>query len=284
MGFLLRIFSKNAFFVFFLFLQIIALVLIFSKNAMQQSWLAGQTAAFNSWVSGYIDEGVSYLKLKQINEDLVAQNKALMTELYGKKGLKNPVFRKVHDTLGGGQIYTFVDGDIVFNSINRRDNYFTINRGKRDGVLPQMGVIAPRGIAGIVINSTDSYSLVKSVLSVNKTRINAALKNSGYFGTLTWRGDNSRIMHLADIPKYVSLKVGDTIITDGKSAIFPKGVMIGTVAGYNVDNKTGFWDISVELSEKMGALSKIFVVKNLKRAEVQKIQDTMQAVIKKEND
>lgn len=284
MGFLLRLFSKNALFVFFIFLQIIALVLIFSKNAMQQSWIAGQSAAMNSWVSGYIDEGVSYLKLKQINEDLVAQNKALMTQLYGKEGGKNPVFRKVHDTLGGGQIYTFVDGEIVFNSINRRNNYFTINRGRRDGVLPQMGVMAPKGIAGIVINSTESYALVQSVLSVNKIRINASLKNSGYFGTLTWNGDNSRVMHLADIPKYVALKVGDTVVTDGKSAIFPKGVMIGTIAGYSVDNKTGFWDISVELSEKMGALSKVFVVKNLKKAEVQRIQDTLQTVIKKEND
>lgn len=251
---------------------------------MQKSWIVGQTSAFNSWVSGYIDEGVSYLRLKQINEDLVAQNKALMTQLYGKNGAKNPLFRKVHDTIGGGQIYTFVDGDIVFNSINRRNNYFTINRGKRDGVYPQMGVIAPKGIAGIVINSTDSYSLVQSILSVNKIRINAALKNTGFFGTLTWNGDDSRIMHLADIPKYVSLKVGDTIVTDGKSAIFPKGIMIGTIAGYSVDNKTGFWDISVELSEKMGALSKVYVVKNLKKAEVQKIQDTMQAVIKKEHD
>ena len=284
MGFLLRLFSKNALFVFFIFLQIIALVLIFSKNAMQQSWIAGQSAALNSWVSGYIDEGVSYLKLKQINEDLVTQNKALMVELYGKQGAKNPMFRKVHDTLGGGQIYTFVDGEIVFNSINRRNNYFTINRGRRDGVFPQMGVMAPKGIAGIVINSTDSYALVQSVLSVSKIRINAALKNSGYFGTLSWTGENSRVMHLADIPKYVALKVGDTVVTDGKSAIFPKGVMIGTIAGYSVDNKTGFWDISVELSEKMGSLSKVYVVKNLKKAEVQKIQDTMQAVIKKEND
>jgi rod shape-determining protein MreC len=74
------------------------------------------------------------------------------------------------------------------------------------------------------------------------------------------------------------------VVTDGKSAIFPKGVMVGTIAGYSVDNKTGFWDISVELSEKMGTLNKVYVVKNLKKAEVQKIQDTLQTVIKKEND
>lgn len=282
MGFLLRLFSKNGLFVFFLFLQLTALVLIFSRNSMQQSWISGQTAAFNSWVSGYIDEGTSYLKLKQINEQLVAQNKVLMEQVYGKNPSAIPNFRKVHDTIGGGQIYTFVDGEIVFNSINRKDNYFTINRGRRDGVLPQMGVMAPKGIAGIVINSTNSYALVQSVLSLNKIKINASLKKSGYFGTLTWKGEDSRIMHLADVPKYVPLQIGDTVVTDGKSAIFPQGIMIGKVAGYEVDSKTGFWDISVELSEKMGNLSKIYVVKNLKKAEVQKIQDTLQATINKE--
>lgn len=284
MGFLMRLFSKNGLLLFFILLQIVAFVLIFTRNTMQQSWIAAQSAAFNSWISGYIDEGTSYLKLKQINEQLVAQNKALMVELYGKDALKIPQFRKVHDTLGGGQIYTFVDGEIVFNSINRKDNYFTINRGRRDGVDAKMGVMAPKGIAGIVINTTDSYALVQSVLSVNKIRINAALKNSDYFGTLSWRGENSRIMHLADIPKYVPLKVGDTVVTDGKSAIFPRGVMIGRVSGYEVDSKTGFWDISVELSEKMGTLSKIYVVKNLKKAEVERIQDTLQTTIKREDD
>ena len=282
MGFLLRLFSKNSLFVFFIFLQIIAIVLIFSRNSMQQSWVAGQSAAFNSWVSGYIDEGASYLKLKQTNDQLVAQNKSLMEQLYGKENTGNPQFRKVHDTIGGGQIYTFVDGELVFNSINRKDNYFTINRGKRDGVLPKMGVMAPGGIAGIVINTTDSYSLVQSILSVNKIKINASLKKSGYFGTLTWRGDDSRMMHLSDVPKYVPLQVGDTIVTDGKSAIFPQGVMIGRVSGFEVDSKTGFWDIAVELSEKMGKLNKIYVVKNLKKAEVRKIEDTLQATLKRE--
>lgn len=283
MGFLLRLFSKNGLFVFFIFLQIFALVLIFSRNSMQQSWIAGQTAAFNSTVSGYIDEGTSYLKLKQTNEQLVAQNKQLMEQLYGRQQGNYPVFRKVHDTVGGGQIYTFVDGDIVYNSINRKDNYFTINRGRLQGVGPKMGVIAPKGIAGIVVNTTDNYALVQSVLSTNKIKINAALKKSGYFGTLSWRGENSRLMHLSDIPKYVPLKVGDTVVTDGKSAIFPQGIMIGRIAGYEVDTKTGFWDISVELSETMGNISKIYVVKNLKKAEVRKIEDTLKAAMERDD-
>ena len=280
MGFLIRLFSKNGLFLFFLFLQLIAVTLIFSRNSMQQSFAAGQATAFNAWVSGYIDQGTSYLKLKQINEDLVAQNKALMAQVYGKGQSGNPQFRRVTDTIGGGQIYTFVDADIVNNSITRNDNYFTIDRGKRHGVFPKMGVIAPNGIAGIVVNTTNNYALVQSVLSVNKIKINAALKNTGYFGTLTWKGDNSRTMHLADIPKYVPLKVGDTVLTDGKSSIFPQGIMIGRIAGYEVDSKTGYWDISVELNQKMGNLQKVFVVRNLKKLELKQIQDTLDATIK----
>ena len=283
MGALLRFFSKNALFVFFIFLQLVAIVLIFSKNTMQQSFIAARTAAFNSWISGYIDEGTSYLKLKQINEGLVTQNKALMLQLYGKNKVDKPSFRRVYDTIGGGQIYTFVDGEVVFNSINRRDNYYTINRGSRQGVSSKMGVIAPKGIAGIVINTTDNYSLVQSILSVNKIKISAALKKSGYFGTLSWKGDDTRTMTLSDIPKYVPLKVGDSVVTDGKSSIFPAGIMVGTIAGYEVDSKTGFWDISVELSEKIGKLSTVYVVRNLKKSEVQKIDDTLKAQIKKDD-
>ncbi|MDY3537322.1 rod shape-determining protein MreC [Riemerella anatipestifer] len=283
MGYLLRFFSKNALFVFFVFLQIVALFLIFTRNSMQQSFLAGQVASFNSWVSGYIDEGANYLKLKQINDELVEQNKALMEQVYGKNYKSVPRNIGVKDVDKNSQIYHIIDADVMSNTIIRRDNYFTINRGKNQGVQSKMGVIASNGVAGIVINSMNNYSIVQSVLSVNKMRVNAALKNTGYFGTLTWRGDDSRVMHLSDIPKYVPIKVGDTVVTDGKSDVFPAGVSIGTIAGFQVDTKTGFWDISVELGQDMGNVKKVFVVKNLQKVELQQVQDSLNAVIKRDD-
>jgi len=135
-----------------------------------------------------------------------------------------------------------------------------------------MGVISPRGVLGIVINTTDNYALVQSILSTKKIKISASIKSSGYFGTLSWKGKDSRIMNLSDIPKYVNIKLGDTIITDGKSSIFPKGIMIGKIADFRIDPETGFWDVSVELNEKMGTIQKVFVVNNLKRIELKQIQ------------
>ena len=277
MGNILRFLSKNTTFLFFLILQCISIALIFSKNVMQKSWLAGQVATFNAWVSGYIDVGSSYLKLKEINEGLTRQNKALMEQLYGKEYRTLARTINMNDSIKGGQVYQLIDGEVINNSINRKNNYFTINRGSLQGVRDNMAVITPEGIAGIVINTTQNYALVQSILSVDKIKINASLKKSNYFGTLSWNGEDTRIMHLSDIPKYVPIKVGDTIITDGKSALFPRGKMIGTISGYEVNSQTGFWDISVELSEKMGQLNKIFVVKNLKKNLIKPIQDSLRA-------
>lgn len=283
MSVLWRFLAKNGLLTFFVFLQMVSITLIFTKNAMQRSFVAANVSAFNSWVSEYIDEGASYLKLKQVNEDLMAQNKLLMQQLYGKNVTAVPKNIIVKDTLNQGQSYTIIDADIVQNSINRSNNYFTINRGKAHGIEAKMGVIAPQGVAGIVVSTTRNYALVQSVLSTKNIKINASLKNSDYFGTLVWDGEDTRIMHLSDIPKYVPIEVGDTIITDGKSSVFPKGIMIGRVAGYEVDTKTGYWDISVELSQKMGQAQKVFVVKNLKKEELKEIEEVLEETIKEDD-
>jgi len=272
MNFLIRLFAKNGFLIFFIFLQTLAMILIFRKNSMQQTFIAAKSSALVATAYSYINEGADYLKLKKINEELVLHNKILLSELYGGTYSGEPKPVKVNKYNDGEQSYTFIDADIIFNSITRSENYFTINRGKNHGVSPEMGVISPRGVLGIVISTTDNYALVQSILSTQKIRISASIKSSGYFGTLSWKGDDSRVMNLSDIPKYVEIKQGDTIITDGKSSIFPKGIMIGKVTHYGIDPKTGFWDISVELNERMGTVQKAYVVHNLRREEIKQIQ------------
>ena len=188
LSFVWRFLERNSLGTFFVFLQLVSVVLIFSRNSMQRSFVAAHASAFNAFVSGYIDEGASYFRLKQVNEDLTAQNKMLMQQLYGKKKSAEAKFVHVDNTLTEGQSYSVMDAEIIQNSINRNNNYFTINRGRNHGVEPQMGVIAPQGIAGIVINTTANYALVQSVLSVNNIKINTSLKKSDFFGTLTWDG------------------------------------------------------------------------------------------------
>lgn len=125
-----------------------------------------------------------------------------------------------------------------------------------------MGVISKKGIAGQVFKVFDNYSLVMSVLN-SKIRINSKFKNNEYFGTLLWMSDDPRLMHMYDIPKYVNIEIGDTLETVN-SMIFPEGILIGMVAGKNIDKKTGNWDLSIELFQEIARLSHVNVVRKIR--------------------
>ena len=99
LSFVWRFLERNSLGAFFVFLQLVSVVLIFSRNSMQCSFVAAHASAFNAFVSGYIDEGASYFRLKQVNEDLTAQNKMLMQQLYGKKKSAEAKFVHVDNTL-----------------------------------------------------------------------------------------------------------------------------------------------------------------------------------------
>ncbi len=53
-----------------------------------------------------------------------------------------------------------------------------------------MGVINSLGIVGIIDNVSKNYATVISILNT-KSKINAKIKHSDHFGTLTWDGKNT---------------------------------------------------------------------------------------------
>ena len=62
LSFVWRFLERNSLGTFFVFLQLVSVVLIFSRNSMQRSFVAAHASAFNAFVSGYIDEGASYFR------------------------------------------------------------------------------------------------------------------------------------------------------------------------------------------------------------------------------
>jgi len=92
------------------------------------------------------------------------------------------------------------------------------------------------------------------------------LKNSNHFGTLVWNGEDYNILQLIDIPRQAHIKEGDTIITGGKSAIFPEGITIGTIKDFNFENNQ-YQNINIVLFNDMSAIGYVQIVKNLERIE-----------------
>jgi rod shape-determining protein MreC len=134
-----------------------------------------------------------------------------------------------------------------------------------------MAVINSKGVIGITDESSNNYTRVKSILNYNSS-INARLKNTNYFGSLTWNGKNYNIVQLEDIPRQAPLQVGDTIETDGKSSIFPEGILIGEIVNINRNNTTNT-SVDIQLFNDMSNLGYVNVIKNLHKEEIQSLEN-----------
>ena len=133
-----------------------------------------------------------------------------------------------------------------------------------------MGVIGPKGIIGIVNQTSSGYASVLSILNQD-IKINAKFKGSDVFGSLYWTGESPNKMQLADISVINSVKTGDTLVTGGMSSYFPEGIIIGTVYEVERPNNGGYYFITVELINNMTDLNYVYVIGNKNKTEINEL-------------
>jgi rod shape-determining protein MreC len=101
----------------------------------------------------------------------------------------------------------------------------------------------------------------------SQTKINAKIKKSHHYGSLSWNGKNFTKVLLEDLPIQANIKKGDTIISGGKSIFFPEGIPIGTISDFKIDNKA-YNSITINLFTDMSALYNVYIVKNNQKEEL----------------
>ena len=155
--------------------------------------------------------------------------------------------------------------------IIRQENYITLNRGVEDGLQPDMAVVADRGIAGYVMNCSDHFAVCMSVLN-RGFKTSGKIKGTDYFGSVSWDGASYEYVMLTEIAKYAQIHVGDTIVTTSHSSRFPPGLMIGTVADFELNNAT-YYDVRVKLHTDIAALNNVVVIKYLDAEERETLEN-----------
>jgi len=205
-----------------------------------------------------------YFDLKKQNEILIEENTRLKSLLYNTEtdslsSVIDTVFNESHFRIRPAKVYK--------NSYSSINNILLINKGAKDSIKQDFGVITSKGIVGIVNNTSNGYATVISILNTN-SRINAQLKSSNHFGSLVWDTQSPEIVQLKDISKFAPIKKGDTIITGGQSTIFPKGIPIGSIQEYTLDNSGDTYTIQVKLFNDMTSIGHVYVIENLNASEI----------------
>jgi rod shape-determining protein MreC len=270
---------KYSNFLFFLLLQVISLSFLFRYNNYHQAAFMNVAGEFTGSINQRFSKVESYFRLKQINEQLAAENLRLnqmLKENY--EGAGGPG-KMVTDTLQGDSVkeikkYIWMGAKVVGSTVNTQVNFLTIHRGALQGVRPNMGVTGPLGIVGQVLNVSDNYATVWTLLN-RQFRVVVKLKNGGERGTLEWDGVSPNYVTLKDIPKSAKVKKGDSVVTSPASSMFSgANLMVGTIDEIIDDKSSNFYSLRVKPSTNFYSIEYVYVIENTQLTEQNHLEDS----------
>lgn len=264
---IIQFFIRNKNFLLFIFLFLLSLLFTIQSHSYHKAKFVNSA----NFISGGIYERVNkvdeYLNLKIRNEELISENLRLR-----EKQLNTTlgVFSKI-DSSFQGRNYLVLKAKVINNSYSLRNNFLTLKGGKKDSIKEDLGVITSQGIVGVIDHISQNYSTVISILN-SKSNINAKLKKSGHFGSLVWAGGDPSTVSLIDIQQKAPVAKGDTIVTGGKSTIFPENIPIGIISSFELDSSENFYTIQVKLFNDMTNIGHVYIIENLDRDEIKTLE------------
>lgn len=261
---------RNKNFLLFLLLFIISLFLTIQSHSFHKSKFISSANFLSGGIYNSVHNMSQYLNLTEKNKILIEENNRFRNLIFNHSDFELDSIPVDNSSNSNG--FRFIPASLIKNSYSSTNNSLLVDKGENDGIKEDFGVITSKGLIGIIDNTSNSFSRVVSILST-KSRINAQLKKTDHFGTLRWDGESHEIVQLMDVPKIAPIQVGDTVTTGGRSTIFPKGIQIGTITSFQLDNAEDFYEINIKLFNDMTSIGHVYIIENLKAQEILNLEN-----------
>lgn len=271
-----KFFTRHFHWFLFLLLEVASGVMLFQYNNYQSSvWVSSA-----NMVAGKVYELQAnieqFFSLTRNNEELSLRNFYLERQL---DQLRRLYAEETGDTTAAERAelqalsqYKLIPAKVISSTLDRLDNMITIDKGRVDGVNPDMGVACGGGVVGVVYQVSDHYAVVIPVLN-NSSRISCAIRGRGYFGYLTWKGGDPSIAYVEDIPRHAKFRRGEWIETSGYSSIFPHGISVGKILQVYNSRDGLSYRLKVHLSTDFGCLRDVCVISDSEIGERLRLQN-----------
>lgn len=253
----------------FLLLETLCIYLLVQNSYYQRASFINSSNRVSAGITETATGIRQYFYLRDVNEQLSQENAELRSKLLESYSLTPDDRHLLADTLHH-QKYSYISAKVVSNSTNRRNNYLTLDKGSRQGIVRDMTVITNEGIVGKVKAVSENFCTVISVLH-SQTIVSAKVKKDGSFGPLTWDGTDYEYVTLNDIPTHVRLIAGDTIVTSSYSD-YPENIRIGTVESFVRKARENFYTVKVKLLTDFKKLTYVYIVDNILKEEQKELE------------
>jgi rod shape-determining protein MreC len=275
MRYLLYFLRKHYFYFLFLALEVISLLLLFNTNEYQNSAVTSFTNRLAGSVLNLSSNVSEYFSLRRVNRILAEDNARLHSNRSEAFYQADTETFYHNDTLYKLE-YRYISAKVINNSTHKRNNFIMLNKGRRQGIENHMGVIMGDRIVGQVVNVSDHFCWVMSLLNKD-SRISGKFRKNDQLVNIEWGGGNYQFGEVKEIPKHVQIFKGDTIITSGNSDIFPEGLLIGTIDNFTVAQEENFNYATIRFATDFNSLSFVEVLIDMMRKEKEELKNSFQS-------
>lgn len=271
---LIAILYKYSAFFLFLLLQVVCFSLLFSnRNTYHHSVFASSSNSVIGSIYSTTSSITGYFSLSEQNRLLQEENIRLKNQLLGNTIEVGQLYSRVNDTLRLQQ-YEYLPVEAIRSVLNLSHNTITINRGTAQNVVEDMGVVGTKGVVGRVIASSSNYSVVMPIIN-RDFKLAVRHKKTMSFGMLKWKeNDDYKSASVLDIPEYIEVLEGDTIITSGADGLFPLGEVVGIVKSSKPISGSTYQEVKIELIEDYSKIYKLKVIRNIIQEEKNELEES----------
>jgi len=281
MGNIIQFFKQYFHVVAFIFLQVIALILIYNTKVYPRFAISSATQTFTAPINRMCYGVIRYFNLNSENKYLVEQNLHLLRNLQSNflissdsvSSVEGYVTDSLHRTKKV-RLYDYISANVIYNTIHKQNNYLMIDKGSEDGIEYDMAVISAQGTVGVVSDVSAHFATVISMLNPD-SKISAKVEPANQLGTIAWHFNDPTIAYLEDMPEYLNINVGDSVFTSGYSNIFPSHILIGKIVEKVKEPTNSFLTLKVQLATDFNHINSVFVVRNLYREELDTLKTNM---------
>ena len=271
---LLQLIIRYSNFLLFLGLEVVAFIFVVRGNRYQYAAMHGAANVIVGGMQQTQNNIVSYFRLRSDNELLLEENARLHEQIMALENSRETGTQCSDSTaeyIFADRDYTFIPARVIAFSDDRHHNYLTLNRGARDGVTTDMGVIGKDGIVGVVQTVSNRFCVVAPVIHEG-LYISSMIRKNGYMATLHWRAPDISHAGLEDVARHVDIADGDTIVTSGLSAIFPADIPVGVVRKVEIGEGDSYYDVDVALATDFHSLRTVHILNYAHRNELDSIR------------
>lgn len=269
-------------FISFLLLQGVCIYLIVNYSKYHQAAFGSKANRITGSINTRVNKVEYYFDLKRTNDSLVKANEELYNRLRIDFNIPDSEDKTVIDSIRIDSIiqfrkFRYKSAKVVSNSVASQSNYLVLTGPNVKTFRKDMGIVDVNNrVVGVITEVDGDYAIAMSLLHKD-SRLSGKLFKGGETGTILWNGEQPNVLSLTNIPKSAKVAKGDSVITSGFSAFFPKGLLVGTILKVKPETTSNNYKIIIRTAADFYNIEYVYAIESADAAPVKKLTDKAKA-------